>query len=184
MEAALRPRHQLDFMDRRKACSMSPAPTPPFQRFLGNYCVHPDTGCWLWEGSTYQNGYGWLKVFGKIVSAHRYSYELHRGPIPCGGHILHSCDVKHCVNPDHLRVGSHAENMADAVARGRIASGPDHPAWGTSPKRPKQSHRVRVLGREFESKKSAERALGLGSGTVSYWVKNKPEKAQLLKGTK
>jgi len=154
---------------------------PPFMRFLKGYCVCPDTGCWMWEGTTYKNGYGWIKAFGKVVSVHRFSYELHKGPIPEGMHILHSCDVRRCVNPDHLRAGTHKENMAEAADRGRMRSGSSHPRFGKKTTRPSQANRVLVLGVEYESQKSAERALGLGSGTVRYWIKNSPEKAVLVK---
>lgn len=158
-----------------------PAAVPPFRRLMEGYSLCPKRGCWLWEGATYQNGYGWIKSFGNVVSVHRLSYELHKGPIPDGMHILHSCDVRRCINPDHLRAGTHQENMAEAAGRGRMPSGAAHHNYGTSPKRPKQAHRCRVLGREFDSKKEAERALGLGSGTVSYWVKNHPEKAKVIR---
>jgi hypothetical protein len=149
-------------------------------RFLAGYTVCPDTGCWLWDGSKYPNGYGWLKVFGKVMSVHRFSYELHKGPIPEGLCILHSCDVRHCVNPDHLRTGTHQENMTEAAERGRMPRGRSHHAFGKRHLRPKQAHRVRVLGRVFESQKAAERALNLGSGTVRYWIKNSPEKAEII----
>lgn len=157
-----------------------PPPEPPFKRFLRGYKTNEKSGCWTWTGSKYRNGYGWLKVFGKVVSAHRYSYELHKGPIPDGLHILHSCDVKDCVNPDHLRPGTHAENMLEAHDRGAIRTGENHPMYGKKNPRPKQANKVRVLGTEYESQNSAERALGLGSGTVRYWIINSPSKAQLI----
>ncbi|APX88661.1 hypothetical protein BV394_02040 [Brevirhabdus pacifica] len=121
-----------------------------------------------------------MKVFGSVVSAHRFSYELHKGTIPDGLEILHSCDVKHCVNPDHLRAGSHAENMAEAAERGRMRSGADHPQFGKLQQRPKQAKPVRVLGKDYESIKAAERALGLGGGTVRYWLNHNPYRAQLI----
>lgn len=130
----------------------------------------------MWDGHTYPNGYGCLKVFGKTVSAHRFSYELHKGPIPDGMEILHSCDVRRCVNPDHLRVGTHAANMAEAADRGRMRSGSDHPLYGVTQLRPKQSKPVHVLGKDYRSMKEAERQLGLGSGTVRFWINNHPKK--------
>lgn len=159
-----------------------PAPKPPFLRLLSGYIEDEKTGCWLWTGSKYRNGYGWLKVFGKNRSAHRYSYELHKGEIPEGLEVLHSCDVKHCVNPNHLRVGSHSENMKDAADRGLMRSGDNHPMFGKKNPRPNQANKVVVLGVEYESQKAAERALGLGNGTVRYWVKNHPNKAKVITG--
>ncbi len=157
-----------------------PRKEPPFMRFMKSYTVRPDTNCWLWNRATYANGYGWIKAFGKVVSAHRFSYELHKGPIPDGMHILHSCDVRNCVNPDHLRAGTHVENMAEAAERGRMPRGENHPNFGKRPKRPRQSKPVRVLGKEYQSINAAERELGLGNGTVRYWLKNNPYRAQLI----
>lgn len=85
----------------------------------------PDA-CWPWTGSRNLNrgGYGFLTVWEnnrhQVVLAHRLSWELANGrPVPDGLFILHSCDNPPCVNPAHLRAGTHLENMADAVRRGR-----------------------------------------------------------------
>lgn len=151
----------------------------PFIRLMNGYKEN-ESGCWIWQGSKYNSGYGWLKVFGKSVSAHRYSYQLHKGDIGEGMEILHSCDNKDCINPDHLRVGTHAENMKEASERGLLRSGSDHPMFGKKQNRPRQSNRVKVLGKVYESQKQAERALGLGSGTVRYWIKTGCKKAELI----
>jgi hypothetical protein len=76
-------------------------------------------GCWLWTGSKFRTGYGRATQMCKPVSAHRLSYIINVGPIPSGRLILHSCDNRACVNPSHLRIGTHADNVADMVARGR-----------------------------------------------------------------
>jgi hypothetical protein len=75
--------------------------------------------CWLWTAALVAQGYGGLKVDGKVVRAHRLSYELEYGPIPPGLDVLHSCDVTNCVRPSHLRTGTDADNMLDKVDRGR-----------------------------------------------------------------
>lgn len=155
-----------------------PAPIPPFKRF--HQLLQKPLGlCWIWAGSSGRNGYGQFKAFGRMVAAHRFAYELYKGPIPDGMQILHSCDNKVCVNPDHLRIGTHAENMAEAKERGRMRVGANHPNYGKKNTRPGQSNPVVVLGKLYCSQKEAERVLGLGSGTVRWWLLNKPEKAFL-----
>lgn len=78
-----------------------------------------DDDCWMWTGYIDQVGYGRITDYWQKLGAHRFSYEMHVGPIPAGRHVLHSCDVRACVNPRHLRVGTHADNMRDMVERGR-----------------------------------------------------------------
>lgn len=75
--------------------------------------------CWLWKGYRRTDGYG---GYGPHL-VHRYAYEFARGPIPQGLCVCHSCDVKNCVNPDHLFIGTYSDNMQDASKKGRMASG-------------------------------------------------------------
>ena len=81
--------------------------------------VNKTDSCWLWTGSLNSRGYGCLAVNRKTVSAHRYSYAIHKGEIPEGLIICHSCDVPACVNPDHLWAGTFADNMKDMVDKDR-----------------------------------------------------------------
>lgn len=81
--------------------------------------------CWKWIGSKNGVGYGKLALPGRssvsgIIYAHRYSYELHFGPIPDGLQVLHRCDNPECCNPDHLFVGTQSDNMKDANLKRRL----------------------------------------------------------------
>lgn len=81
------------------------------------------THCWSWTGYTAGNGYGMFKSGGKYVLAHRYSYTIHKGSIPDGLCVLHTCDNPECTNPNHLYVGTPMDNAKDKVSRGRSPSG-------------------------------------------------------------
>lgn len=163
-------------MSKYKVCEVfMVAKSPPFKRLYSNYKVDGD--CWIWQGNAYSNGYGCIKAFGKMVSCHRLSYSLYHGEIPTGMEVMHSCDKPLCINPDHLSIGTHKENMHDMITKGRKVTGKSNPVRGVDRW---QSHQVMVLGKAYGSKKEAERSLGLGSGTVNYWVKNKPEKARII----
>ena len=85
--------------------------------------VERSAGCWRWNGSHVHNGYGQIlgTVGGKRIPlrAHRVSWELHFGPIPDGSMVLHRCDVRDCVNPSHLFLGTASDNTRDMVSKGR-----------------------------------------------------------------
>lgn len=113
--------------------------------FAASYEVDPFGGCWLWTGPMKESGYGRIWNGSKNILAHRFSYALHVGPIPAGdGYhgacVLHRCDVPACVNPAHLRLGTHADNMADMKAKGRAR-------WGDGQGQADNPHGYRGISR-------------------------------------
>lgn len=89
-------------------------------RFCFNIMIKADTDCLEWKGSIKQNGYGMFKTLSrKVFHAHRYSYEFFVGEIPEGLCVLHSCDNRKCVNPEHLSVGTKKENTQDMYKKKR-----------------------------------------------------------------
>lgn len=92
-------------------------PKPLAERFWPK--VKKAEGCWLWLASTNPAGYGMLNINRRPERAHRVAWMLERGPIPHGLHVLHKCDNPPCCNPDHLFLGTQADNMADRNAKGR-----------------------------------------------------------------
>ncbi len=153
-----------------------PASRPPFKRLYENI-TKTDDGCWLWNGQTTKQGYGQIKAFTKIVSVHRLSYELYYGPVPEGKEVCHSCDVRNCINPNHLSAGTHQSNMDDMKKRGKPRTGNYNPRIGILST---QAKPVMVLGKKYGSMKEAERSLNVGSGTVRYWILNRSDKAKYI----
>jgi len=86
---------------------------------LKSKCTPQADGCWLWNGSTITDGYGQMSYRGKYERIHRLMFSLVNGPIPAGMVVMHSCDVRHCINPAHLSLGTQKDNIGDAIKKRR-----------------------------------------------------------------
>ena len=81
--------------------------------------VQKTSGCWFWTASCAGRGYGSFSIANRTIRAHRVSYLIHYGQIPEEMFVCHTCDTPQCVNPSHLFLGSHQDNMNDMVSKGR-----------------------------------------------------------------
>lgn len=92
------------------------------ERFEKYIEMIPESGCWIWMGNCNIGGYGQFSLGGHPISAHRYSWLIHKGDIPSELNVLHRCDVRPCVNPHHLFLGTTRDNAEDCGKKGRLAA--------------------------------------------------------------
>jgi HNH endonuclease len=141
-------------------------------RFIEFVSPEPNSGCWLWLGSRTKSGYGARFSFGRKAEGgeepHRLAWRLYVGDIPPGRHVLHRCDVPPCVNPAHLYLGDHAQNMRDKLVRGRQSRGSLHGAARITESEVVQI-RQRVRAGEMQKTLAAE--LGISRGSVNRIIK-------------
>lgn len=136
----------------------------PLAERLNHYTdrVADGSGCWLWTGHIV-NGYGRIKACGRNEYAHRAAYELVHGPIPPGMWVLHSCDTRACLNPAHLFLGTHDENMADMRHKGRARP-------GTRKLSVRDVRDIRAAHRSGESQASLAQKFGVQEATIRHAI--------------
>ena len=124
--------------------------------------------CWLWTRGRTTAGYGSVHVVDKRQYAHRLAYEFVKGPIPEGMSVCHSCDNPPCVNPDHLFLGSHTENIQDSAKKGRMHPGEKH---GLSKLNADQVLEIRRLCTEGFSPYNVARMFGVSRSNIQHIVR-------------
>lgn len=106
-----------------QACHGRSREAPLTDRIMSRLECDPNSGCWLWSGAVNRKGYGLIGVGQRTALVHRALFECTNGPIPDGLQACHRCDTPACANPDHIFLGSGAENVADMVRKGRQVAG-------------------------------------------------------------
>ncbi len=149
--------------------------------------VEKGDSCWTWTGARCSSGYGQLRVEGRLVSSHRMAWMLSVGTIPGGLCVLHHCDNRSCVRPDHLFLGTRDDNTKDMDAKGRRRSprGASH-GRQTKPERTARGEQngraildsqrviqIRRRARGGETVASMARELGMSEGALRHIVKGR-----------
>lgn len=116
------------------------------ERFWNKVSKKSPESCWEWTAARGRQGYGCFVIAGKLLKAHRVSWEFANGEIPNGMFVLHSCDNPPCVNPSHLHLGNVKTNSDEKVSRGRQPKGESNGRSKLTEKEVKEIRRLRKSG--------------------------------------
>jgi hypothetical protein len=138
-----------------------------FTRFWSHVNRRSGSACWQWTGTGNGRGYGTFPIGSRRIMAHRFAWLASRGDIPEGQDVCHRCDNPGCVNPDHLFLGTHRENLLDSVRKGRKR------AWGQQKLNAEQVIEIRQRCAAGERQRDVAMTLGIARNTVSQIVTRK-----------
>ncbi|MGI9345527.1 MAG: HNH endonuclease [Gammaproteobacteria bacterium] len=93
------------------------------EKLVANCTFEPNSGCWLWLGAVNDSGYGSMWNDKKAIGAHRLMWIALHGPIPFTIFVCHRCDVRSCINPEHLFLGTNQDNIQDMLIKNRSSFG-------------------------------------------------------------
>lgn len=149
-------------------------------RIMRRVVVNEVTGCWECSLGIDSDGYSRITINKKVIKIHRIMFEANIGTIPGGLCVLHKCDVRRCINPDHLFLGTSGDNNTDRSRKGRTAKG-DKNGQRTHPEktiRGERHHKAKlterdvreivILLRNGSSQTECANMFGVDQGTVSY----------------
>lgn len=138
------------------------------ERFITK--IHKTASCWNWIAGKGWNGYGRFKFQGKMIKAHRFSYLLYIGDIPENMLILHSCNNRACVNPEHLLLGNHTQNMQHRQESNRQVQGEKHHQAKLTDKKVKEIRKL-YSSQKISQKKLSEK-YNIGTTQISRIINN------------
>jgi hypothetical protein len=137
--------------------------------------VDKSGGCWTWKGRKSRKGHGRFafpsEIKWRFVSAHRYSYFLYYGDFDPYLLVCHRCDNPPCVRPDHLFLGTHSDNMQDALKKGRRRVGSDH--WSSKLDEDSVREIRELYAGKLSSQSELARRFGVGRTTISRIIRRK-----------
>lgn len=136
--------------------------------------VRSPSGCLLWGGSLDTGGYGVVMVEGRPVKAHRVAWTVANGPIPDGLRVLHTCDVRNCIEPSHLWLGTQGDNIRDMWQKGRqnlVMSGWNKGRPHPPETRAKIAAKAQMRPRRFHTPESKAK---MSAARAAWWRRQQP----------
>lgn len=140
--------------------------------FLNRIDKNHPKGCWVWTGRRHKSGYGKIRVRGKYYATHRYFWIKYFGEIPEGLCVLHKCDNKICVNPDHLFLGTQLENVKDRDNKNRQAKGEEHGSAKLTESLVREIRNLYIKGSKKAGVPALAKKFGMGKWAI-YCIVNR-----------